>query len=150
MRRCMDLQLMDYRNSSKCASANPSACFRNAAPSGVTCASVNTGRRRCRKVIYVPGVTVTSHTCSPLLARCLAPPPLMMTSTRTPLCIRPSRVLEICLPAASSVSSLHWTGPYWEKSSASGGWTGYENKTINYENWVCKGIALIQFLLLVI
>lgn len=39
----MDLQLMDYRNSSKCASAPP-LCFRNAAPSTVTCARTNTHR----------------------------------------------------------------------------------------------------------
>lgn len=113
----MDLQLMDYRNSSKCASASPPLCFPNAAPSGVTCHSVDGA---CfMKVVRVPEVAATSRSRSTLLARCTAPPPLMTTSTRTPLCIRPSSLLEICWPAASSVSKTELNlAEDWEKSAS--------------------------------
>lgn len=63
----MDLQLMDYRNSSKCASAPP-LCFRNAAPSGVTCARANAHRLPVREAYFIFPELRPPHTRSPLLS----------------------------------------------------------------------------------
>lgn len=109
MRRCMDLQLMDYRNSSKCASANPALCFPNAAaPWGRHVRRRKNARRR--SPVYRGYLCCRLTRALLFLARCTAPPPPMTTSTRTPLCIRPSRLLGICWPAASLVSWRHRTG----------------------------------------
>lgn len=121
----MDLQLMDYRNSSKCASAPP-LCFRNAAsstrPGSGGHVRLFNGRGRLFYERDLLWDRVAGDLKRDLLFRCTGSPPLMTTSTRTRLCIRPSRPPATCWQAASSVSSR--TRPSPMKITASSCYSG--------------------------
>lgn len=113
MRRCMDLQLMDYRNSSKCASA---LCFvfvilfLRHALAVFTCA---TGRLVYRiqthrdslfmYIIYGSELFPNKAIKQALFFRFMGSLPLMTTSTRTHLYIHPSRPPAMCWQAPSLV-----------------------------------------------
>lgn len=104
----MDLQLMDYRNSSKCASA---LCFVSLilllqlALAAFTCA-IQTHRKSL--FVYIMlwfKVAFQQFLKQALLFRFMGSLPLMTTSTRTHLYIRPPRSPAMCLQAPSLVSS---------------------------------------------